>query len=149
THAHANRGDLAGTVGNRDARQRLAGPVASLDHHEVAVVQRSRAHPHEHLSRSGLRVGKLDEFEILQPETSHDLKCLHRASPSYRGRRAALWRFRRNTARAPYPNHSRPIGAPLAFARMTAIAMELRRFCREPLAPSPLCAPGPHPPAES
>src|SRR5208282_6570678 len=62
-HPRADRRHLAGTVRARNERQLEAAAVLALDDEEVAVVERDRAHAHQHLARPRLGAGELDRAQ--------------------------------------------------------------------------------------
>ena len=78
--AGADLDDLAGGVRARQQRQlHAAWGDAVLDHRDVAVVERDRAHPNTRFSRPERRVGQLLELEPVDAERVGEPPGSHRA----------------------------------------------------------------------
>lgn len=59
TFAHCR--NLARTIGKRNQRQRHSRTIATARNHQVTVIQGGGPHPHEHLTGTRVRIGKLSE----------------------------------------------------------------------------------------
>src|SRR4029077_19538418 len=66
-------------VRNGNRRNLLTRAVAALDGEQVAIVQRSGLHPDQHLARSGLGDGPVDEPETFCSVRSLQFVALHGA----------------------------------------------------------------------
>ena len=67
-HCHADCHHLAGSVRAGNQRQFLAGVVFAQDHFQIPGIERDRLDPDQNFARFGLRVGQLDELEVIEAE---------------------------------------------------------------------------------
>ena len=75
--AGPERGDFARDVIAQDVGEREAAPGQALARPDVQVVERACAHAHQHLARTGLRVGKGGRLEHLGAAVAVDHDRFH------------------------------------------------------------------------
>ncbi len=69
-HARADPFDDARTVGHRHKRKFLTRTVTALDGEKIAIVQRCRPEPHQHLILTGCRHGLVDDGKSIDSARS-------------------------------------------------------------------------------
>jgi hypothetical protein len=76
-HSFADRRDFAGTVGQRHDANLGRTAAAALEDHQVAVVERARAHPHQDLFRPRTRVLARSQYDAVNTTKAIDVVGFH------------------------------------------------------------------------
>src|SRR5206468_4264649 len=79
-HAFADGNDFANAVGERHERKPQLGVVLTLDHHQIAVVERPGPHLDQRLADAGLWLRSLGQRQRIDAELVTDLEDFHGCS---------------------------------------------------------------------
>jgi hypothetical protein len=76
-HSFADRRDFAGTVGQRHHAYLGWAATVAFEDHQIAVVERARAHPHQDLFRPGSRVLARSQYDVVNAAKAVDVVGFH------------------------------------------------------------------------
>jgi hypothetical protein len=76
-HSVADRGDLAGTVRQRHDAELCRTAAAAFQDHQIAVIERTCAHPHQDLPQAGPGIVARSQHDPVNAAEAVDAVCFH------------------------------------------------------------------------